>query len=526
MTDREKELIAKALADEKAVADALKRQYSAALKDINAAIKELDREILRLGGAGDEAARSKVYQKQYQEALKAQVGEITGKLNAMNDKQMHAYLTNAYENGFVGTLYSLQGQGLPLLLPIDEAAMLRAVTTSGAGSKVKALIGESTAKLKSAITDTVSRGLASGLSYTQIAQQLRGVFGSDFNRMFRIARTEGGRVDSSARYAAQRGAKDLGADIIKEWDATLDKRTRPEHAALNGQLRELEDPFEVGMYKAEHPHAFGVASQDINCRCTVTSRARWALSPEELERIGQPIDAETYEKFKIVYDKKAKGDGDFLIPSVSQDRAMWRAKEWSEADKRAHEQLLGKLDPTLRDALRNYTGEDYSLINDHLRGLMTLSKHDKDRVLDTIRAMDQAFANASGLKHAVQVYRGTNLFPGWGLEDTNRVAAAMRNGSVTEKAEAQAAISKLNGQRFTDAGYLSTSTDKSSFAGGTVQWDLVAHKGASGIDVRSISEHSEEREMLFNAGSGIVIDKAFWDDVKGRLRIIGRIVTP
>lgn len=55
-------------------------------------------------------------------------------------------------------------------------------------------------------------------------------------------------------------AKEKGVDVVKQWDATLDARTRPHYAMLDGQIRKLEEPFEVAGRKAMYPSGFGVAS--------------------------------------------------------------------------------------------------------------------------------------------------------------------------------------------------------------------------------------------------------------------------
>ena len=59
------------------------------------------------------------------------------------------------------------------------------------------------------------------------------------NNAFRIARTEGHRIQCEATYNVQNKAKEKGADILKQWDATLDKKTRKAHRLLDG--RKLEN---------------------------------------------------------------------------------------------------------------------------------------------------------------------------------------------------------------------------------------------------------------------------------------------
>lgn len=65
----------------------------------------------------------------------------------------------------------------------------------------------------------------------------------------------------------------------------MDKKTRPTHQKLDGQIRELDEPFEVNGKKAMYQSGFGIPSEDINCRCALLQRARWALGEDELETL-------------------------------------------------------------------------------------------------------------------------------------------------------------------------------------------------------------------------------------------------
>ena len=58
-----------------------------------------------------------------------------------------------------------------------------------------------------------------------------------------------------------------GADILKQWDATLDKKTRKAH-------RLLDEPFEINGHKAMYTSNSGSPSLDINCRCAILQRTK------------------------------------------------------------------------------------------------------------------------------------------------------------------------------------------------------------------------------------------------------------
>lgn len=268
MNKRQKEVLEHSLKDEQAVLDALTKNYTSALADIKRNIRELQANPL---------TQSKAYQLEFQKQLEQQISGILDNLQGKNFKSIAEYLQTCYETGFIGTAYDWQGQGVPLVIPIDERQVLKAVEKTGDDFKLSNKRGVSTKELKKQIKEELQRGLASQLSYADIARNISDYGQADMNRSMTIARTEGHRVQSEARMDAMQAAKKKGADIVKQWDATLDGSTRPNHRLLDGQIRELDEPFEVSGMKVDHPGAFGLASEDCNCRCCVLQRARWAV---------------------------------------------------------------------------------------------------------------------------------------------------------------------------------------------------------------------------------------------------------
>lgn len=230
--------------------------------------------------------RSRVYQKQYQEALRGQISGILDKLHGDEYATIQQYLDDCYTSGFVGTMYDIAGQGVPLIMPIDQAAAVRAVQLE---SKVKKgfydALGVDINGLKKTIKSEVSRGIATGMNYSDIARNINNVSRTGLSNAKRIARTEGHRIQQASTLDAQNAAKAKGADVVKMWDSTLDGKTRTTHRQLDGQIREIDEDFEIGGMKAKAPGYFGRAAEDINCRCVSLTRARWALDEDELETL-------------------------------------------------------------------------------------------------------------------------------------------------------------------------------------------------------------------------------------------------
>jgi hypothetical protein len=96
----------------------------------------------------------------------------------------------------------------------------------------------------------------------------KGVFPSAFLRGEAILRTEYGRIAQTANYST---LSELARDQVglrKEWSAVIDARTRPTHAAADGELRDVDEMFDVGGSPGLFPHDPRLpASETVNCRC-------------------------------------------------------------------------------------------------------------------------------------------------------------------------------------------------------------------------------------------------------------------
>ena len=328
MKKYEKLVLESFLDDEETVIQMLEESYADALDRIQKEAKKLQKQIDALDEQykrledqlTDEEKekllsmqRAKVYQKQYQDSLKEQVSNILDKMHEEEFKAVDDYVHKCYDEGFLGAMYSLNQQGIPLCFPIDQKAVVRAVQLD---SKIKQglykRLGEDVDALKKTIASEVSRGISTGSSYSQIAQQIKarmtGIYdkksGGALYRAETIARTEGHRVQVQSAMDACYKAKDNGADMVKQWDSTLDGDTRPSHRKVDGEIRELGEKFSNGLMHPSDPD--GGASEVINCRCALLQRARWALDEEELEELKKRAEYFGLDKTKNFEDFKEK----------------------------------------------------------------------------------------------------------------------------------------------------------------------------------------------------------------------------
>ena len=318
MNKWEKEVQQSLLDSEEAAIKELEKQYARALKDINDKVKSFQADIdlldqaLSQDGLDDATKallqsqkRAKVYQQNYQKALKGQVSGVLDKLHGDNYATIDKYLKSCYETGYIGTMYDIAKQGVPIIAPIDQAAAVKAILTD---SKIVEgyynHLGVNYDKLKKTITQEISRGIASGLPYSDIARNINNVSSSGLYNAKRIARTEGHRIQQTSSRDAQYAAKKKGCDVVKQWDASLDGRTRDSHARVDGEIRELDEKFSNGLMFPGDPS--GRAAEVINCRCTSNTRARWALDDGELQTLKERAEYFGLDKTKNFEEYKEK----------------------------------------------------------------------------------------------------------------------------------------------------------------------------------------------------------------------------
>jgi hypothetical protein len=312
MTKEQKAVLQSQLNSEKRTLNELKQVYRRALMDC-------EKKIMELSARTDlENLQSIIYQTRYQEVIRQQLEGILAALQSDSYSTVSDYLSRCYRDGYIGVMYDLHGQDIPLIMPIDQKAVVGAIQTDSKISKgLYNRLGEDVGKLKTSIRAEVSRGIAAGFTWNEVATKLAKSFKTTefskaYNNAMRIVRTEGHRIQVQSAMDAQQVAKDHGADIVKQWDATLDDRTRETHRMLDGQIRELDEPFEVGGMQADAPGMFGIAAQDCNCRCALLQRARWELDEDELNTLKERAEffgldkTKDFEDFKEKYFKAAE----------------------------------------------------------------------------------------------------------------------------------------------------------------------------------------------------------------------------
>lgn len=302
------------LNDEKRTIRELKQVYGQAKKDVEERIRQLS------SRTDMENLQAIIYQKKYQEALKKQLDDVLNNLNTGQFDTISDYLNTCYENGYIGNMYDLYNQGIPMTLPMNQKKVVKALQTDTKLSSkkykenhLKGRLAEDVDRLKVSIRAELSRSVANGSSWNEVAVKIAKGMNNPFDKAYKnallIARTEGHRIQQSATLDAMHDAKGHGADVVKQWDSTMDRKTRPAHQEADGQIRELDEPFDVWGEKMDAPAVGGSAKNVCNCRCVLLQRAKWAMDEDELKILQDKANYfgldknDSFEDFKQKYLK-------------------------------------------------------------------------------------------------------------------------------------------------------------------------------------------------------------------------------
>lgn len=117
--------------------------------------------------------------------------------------------------------------------------------------------------------------------------------GSSRRRAITITRTELGRAHAAASYLQLQQAAERVPGLKKQWRRSGKRYSRIEHDAADGQIREIDEPFDVGGVQLMYPRdPTAPAKHTINCGCTMLpAKPDWKVAnaskrPFSLEEIA------------------------------------------------------------------------------------------------------------------------------------------------------------------------------------------------------------------------------------------------
>ena len=150
------------------------------------------------------------------------------------------------------------------------------------------------------VNNIIKQGIIQGEGVQEITDRLcRDLSTQNENKMRMFARTAITGAQNAGREDAYKRAEELGVDMMQEWRATLDMRTRHEHRQLDGQTRAVAEPFAVDGEKIAFPGDLSAPGYLVyNCRCTLLGRVKGLEPRARKYRDDSMIEGMSYEEWK------------------------------------------------------------------------------------------------------------------------------------------------------------------------------------------------------------------------------------
>ena len=216
--------------------------------------------------------------------LKALNDELSKKLASIyksNGKNIKGLLENVYNEAYLGAGYAIETEAMVNLkfAMINMDTITASIENPISGLTLSERLEKHRGDIIINIKSEVTQGLIRGEGYGKIAKRIKNKLDGDASKAIRVAQTETHRVLGDARETGFQKAQDMGIELKKVWDATLDAKTRSSHQSLDGQVADKDGYFHAEGYTSKSPSNFSVAHLDINCRCSVRAEID-GLSPK------------------------------------------------------------------------------------------------------------------------------------------------------------------------------------------------------------------------------------------------------
>lgn len=210
---------------------------------------------------------------QFYSGLQKQIA--TEYLNAQQTAQayVNGKLPDAYALGFnKGVKEVNQVAGVSFNL-VNQNTVKRLVTENKLRLPTKQVnVPKAERWITKKINRELTQGIIQGESNDKIAARLRTVTNMTESQSIRSARTMTTSCENQGTLDEYIEAKEMGIDLVKIWLATSDELTREEHAEIDGEEAEVDEPFSNGLMYPADPS--GDPEQVYNCRCTMITRLR------------------------------------------------------------------------------------------------------------------------------------------------------------------------------------------------------------------------------------------------------------
>ena len=244
------------------------REYKTALADLKAKMAKIY-EKYETGGV---LSYNEMMKYNRMDAMTKDMNETLKDLTGKTSKETMDNTKGVFSESYYRAGYSMEtGADAKLSFStLNPKVIQAAVENPISGLTLSETLQANRASIITDIRSTITQSLIKGESYAKMTKRLQTSLENNAVKANRIVRTEGHRAAMQGNLAAMDHASSRGVEFKKEWMSVLDERTRESHQGMDGQIVGRNENFVSPLgNKAPAPGMFGVAAEDINCRCDV-----------------------------------------------------------------------------------------------------------------------------------------------------------------------------------------------------------------------------------------------------------------
>lgn len=217
--------------------------------------------------------KSKMMTGRHWTAMKEQTAQELLQANRTAQEYINGRLPGVYSLNYNSTGEAIEGAVRGYSFELVDASTVKNLATSDKTLlPYKYVDGKKDVRWNTAkVNAEVLQGIVQGESIPNIAKRLQNVTEMNHASAIRNARTTVTSAENKGRMDSLHAAAEKGVITHKVWLAAIDARTREAHRLLDGQEKEIDDPFESELGPIMYPGDVEAdPANTYNCRCSLT----------------------------------------------------------------------------------------------------------------------------------------------------------------------------------------------------------------------------------------------------------------
>lgn len=410
--------------------------------------------------------------------LESMIKDANGTLKDLlkvTDREITNNTKGLFEENYYRMGYTLESEaGAKLSFGVLNPKVVQAAVENPiSGLTLSETLKSSRPVIITKIRASVTQGLIQGESYAKMAKRIQSTLEEDATKAMRIVRTEGHRAAMQGTLAAADHAARRGVEFQKEWLATLDARTRDTHGEMDGQIADKDGMFRSSSgAKAPAPGMFGVAAEDINCRCGLGYILPGAGDTTTTQKYSEWAEE---HNIKPVYKEPER-----IEPSRDE-------RDYGTV-------TVGRLESLAEKTFKDMDSDAFGGVYQYTTGKMPngmLRRHngvlsEGTPTAKQVAHIDRAMELAPRIDDNIRVYRGCTP------EALGMTRSFLENMDVNKLKD------MFVGSALEDHGYVSTTVSgaiANRFSKG-IKMDIMVPKGSKALPINGKSRYKEEKEVL------------------------------